>query len=543
MKNKFLALVLVFFSIFNVSFADTTTNKASLITEIETTQKSILEVKTAKLKDLETKVYSLTKEYDNSVSSLWYDLKTIDYLVSLWKISSNFKQDLLSQFNETSSDIETKFSLQSNSLNQIKNEVNFSNSISDSQKQTLLTKIQEVQKNYKDLDSTFTTKITNINTTFTTNLTSYKNSLKTAYEANKTWLKTLSDFSSKMDLLYTLNQDFQKNYLTFKDNYLSYAWELSTFSENKQKEYVSLLKTDLEKLRDDNFTANKNLEQYKIDIDRLIDILIENFTNSLKNNVSNNYWIIYWETDIDSINFKYTNLKNKYLDLNQNIKPSEVLAWTWALEELNFVSDKITWLNSKIKQVIWTGSTATLAWIKVKIENDMVSYYNSNYDQYRQDLILKLKEKVSLLNQDAKNVLLADDNINIKFDMLLAKIKPLTDTKAIRLEIDKFKTENEKYSYLKSSIINDKIENLNNNLEIFWITKETSFVKYRKYSFKKYQPQVEKFISNTKQKYPENYKSKFKTIISKIDTALSKNISDKNKYILLQIKYTLLKAM
>jgi hypothetical protein len=64
---------------------------------------------------------------------------------------------------------------------------------------------------------------------------------------------------------------------------------LTTFSEEKQKYYVDTLKSELEKIRDVNIEANKNLENYKVDINRLIDILVENFANSLKNKIDNSY--------------------------------------------------------------------------------------------------------------------------------------------------------------------------------------------------------------------------------------------------------------
>jgi len=64
---------------------------------------------------------------------------------------------------------------------------------------------------------------------------------------------------------------------------------LTTFSEEKQKYYVDTLKNELEKIRDVNIEANKNLENYKVDINRLIDILVENFANSLKNKIDNSY--------------------------------------------------------------------------------------------------------------------------------------------------------------------------------------------------------------------------------------------------------------
>jgi len=64
---------------------------------------------------------------------------------------------------------------------------------------------------------------------------------------------------------------------------------LATFSEEKQKYYVDTLKNELEKIRDVNIEANKNLENYKVDINRLIDILVENFANSLKNKIGDSY--------------------------------------------------------------------------------------------------------------------------------------------------------------------------------------------------------------------------------------------------------------
>ena len=80
-KNKLILGVLVFCSVFNLASAQT--NKEYLLSEITTLETKIATLKTTKISDAETKVYALSKSYDEAYVSLGYDSKTVDYLVSL----------------------------------------------------------------------------------------------------------------------------------------------------------------------------------------------------------------------------------------------------------------------------------------------------------------------------------------------------------------------------------------------------------------------------------------------------------------------------
>ena len=97
-KNISLFLILFYItSLFNISFADDT--KTDLLNQISTLEQNITDLKVNSTKDLESKALSLSNNFDTSFTNMWYDTKTIDYLVSLGKITSNFKTDLTNEVN------------------------------------------------------------------------------------------------------------------------------------------------------------------------------------------------------------------------------------------------------------------------------------------------------------------------------------------------------------------------------------------------------------------------------------------------------------
>jgi hypothetical protein len=112
----------------------------------------------------------------------------------------------------------------------------------------------------------------------------------------------------------------------------------------------------------------------------------------------------------------------------------------------------------------------------------MVKFYNDNYQSYRSDLLAKLKEKLDLNALETKNALLASDSIDLRFSIISDKISKSNDLIFIQEQISTFKKDVEKYSYLNNATLNKKIKKLNNNLDIFIITKELSNTKYSKYT-------------------------------------------------------------
>lgn len=547
LKNKFFAIILVATSTLNMVYAD---NKSDLLSEVSILETQLNTLKTVSTQDLETKVSTLSKSFDEIFASLWYDLKTVDYLVSLWKISSNFKNDLILELNSLNKEISEKTSSELNSLSAVKNNIqNLYSTVTDNEKTTLDNSITGIHSNYINLADSFSGKINTLNTKYTSGLNDYKNNVRNVYNSNTGIINTLNNFSSKYNELYTLESNFQKNYSSFKDTYLAFAGELTLFSEEKQKFYIDALKKELEKIRDMNMEANKMLVNHKIDIDRFMDILLENFSNSLVLKMNDMYGIIYSDTDISSIDSRFVSAKNRYYDLDGKLKASEVLTNTWALEEINFINEKLTVINNQIVGLIWTGSNNnSLSNIKIRLENEMVKFYNANYNGYREDLLLKLKEKLNMVALESKNTILAADTVNLRYSLLQDKISKSTDLNYINTQISAFKKDVEKYSYLNSDIINKKISTMTSDLnsliwnkEISALKQELAQFKYNKMSQTKYNTQLVPIFSRIKSKFPDQYKAKLTLIVTKINTLLeNKKLTNKNRFMLLCVKLNIL---
>jgi len=541
LKNKFLIALIVIISTTNFVLAQT--NKEYLLNKIDTLETNLVTLKTNSSKDLEDKVFALSKSFDDLFITLWYDTKTINYLVSLWKISSNFKEDLSLELNTLNKEITNKTTAELNSLSTIKNNIRLNYStVSDSEKVALENSIKNIESNYTNLSKTFAGKIITLNTKYTSVLKDYEIDIKNIYNSNTTTIATLNDFSTKYENLFSVYSQFDSNYQKFKDTYLAFAWELTLFSEEKQKYYVDVLRKELEKIRDINIERNKWLENHRLDINRLIEILVQNFENSLILKINDSYWVIYSDTDISSIISRFNTIKNRYYDLDWRLKASEVISNTWSLEELNFVFEKLNIINSKIANLLWTWTTSnSLSNVKIRLENEMIRFYNENYQGYREDLLLKLKEKLNIIALEAKNVILAADTIDLRFSLLNDKISKSNDINYINEQIANFKKDVAKYSYLNNSALNLKLSNLNANLWVFIVQKELAQFKYNKMSQAEYKAQLDKILPQLKAKYPQSYISKLETLIVKIDKLLENpKLNDKTRFVLLTVKLNVL---
>lgn len=547
--KKILASCILVFSLLNIAWISQTfaaTNKETLLTDISSLETKITNLKTTATKTLEDKVFDLSEKYNGVFTKLWYDEKAVAYLVSLWKLTTNFKEDLALDFNNLTKEISDSTATELNNLTSIKNNIKLNYStVSDNEKTTLSASIKNIENNYTNLSQTFTSKTTTLANKYSSSLSDYENQLKNVYSSNTSTITSLNNFSSKYEALYSLYSQFEKNYTEFKNTYLTFAWDLTIFSENRQKNYVSVLRGELEKIRDGNIEANKSLETYRWDIDRLIAILLQNFENSLTLKINESYGVIYSDEDVNSLISRYNTVKNKYYSLDGKIKASEVLSNTGALEEINFIHQKISDVNTKITTLLGTGSTSnTYDNVKIRLENEMIKYYNDNYKTYREDLLARLKEKLDLSALETKNILLAADTIDLRYSILNDRISKSNDFAYINAQITSFKKDIEKYTLLNNSTLNTKISNLQNNLELFYITKELSQFKYTKMSQTGYTTQLEKIIAQLKDKSPNTYKDKLKVVVSRIDVLLGQQkLSDKTRFMLLVVKLNLLNAI
>lgn len=539
-KNKLLiAGVLLFGMIFQVQ-ADA--NRDTLLSDISKLESNLTTLKTTKSADLEKKVFNLSSDYDAAFTSMWYDSKVVSYLVGLGKLNSNFKQDMGSELNTLNTEISTKVATELSTLAGIKNNIllNYP-TVNEADKTKLSASIATVSKNYSDLDGIFTTKINTLYTKYSSSLASYKSNLKTAYDNNSTQVAALKNFNDKYNDLYNLNVQFESNYTAFKDSYLAYAGDLSVFSEQKQAFYVEMLRKELEGLRDANLKSNPTLVNYKNDIDRLITILLENFKNSLQNNMAASYGVIYSESDINSLRSRFQTIKNRYYDVDGNMKVSEVIGNSGAILEVTNTRDKLSTVNTNIKDLLG-GSNAKISYenVKIRLENEMIKYYNANYTKYREDLIAELKQKLNFVAQDTKNMILAADNIDIRYNILNEKLKKMSDVTSINTEIKNFRQDINKYTYLNNATINAKVFKIDSNLKLYVINQELNQDKYSTLTFAKNKAKAQTLFTALKEKYPDTYKEKFQLIESRIDTALEKKLSTKNRFTLLSLKASLI---
>lgn len=547
--KKILASCILVLSLLNIVWISQTfaaTNKETLLTDISSLETKLTNLKTTATKTLEDKVFDLSEKYNWVFTKLGYDEKAVAYLVSLGKLSTNFKEDLALDFNNLTKEISDSTATELNNLTSLKNNIRLNyTTVSDNEKTTLNASVKNIENNYTNLSQTFSTKTTTLANKYSSSLTDYENQLKSAYSSNSSTISSLNNFSWKYEALYSLYNQFEKNYTDFKNSYLTFAWDLTLFSENRQKNYVSVLRGELEKIRDGNIEANKSLENYRGDIDRLIAILLQNFENSLTLKINESYGVIYSDEDINSLISRFTSVKNKYYALDGKIKASEVLSNTGALEEINFIHQKISDVNSKITTLLGTGGTSnTYENVKIRLENEMIKYYNDNYKTYREDLLARLKEKLDLAALETKNILLAADTIDLRYSILNDRISKSNDFAYINSQITAFKKDVEKYTLLNNATLNTKISNLQNNLELFYITKELSQFKYTKMSQTWYTTQLEKIIAQLKEKSPNTYKDKLKIVVSRVDVLLGQQkLSDKTRFMLLVVKLNLLNAI
>lgn len=547
--KKILASCILVLSLCNILWISQTfaaTNKETLLTDISSLETKLTNLKTTATKTLEDKVFDLSEKYNWVFTKLGYDEKAVAYLVSLGKLSTNFKEDLALDFNNLTKEISDSTATELNNLTSLKNNIRLNyTTVSDNEKTTLNASVKNIENNYTNLSQTFSTKTTTLANKYSSSLTDYENQLKSAYSSNSSTISSLNNFSWKYEALYSLYNQFEKNYTDFKNSYLTFAWDLTLFSENRQKNYVSVLRGELEKIRDGNIEANKSLENYRGDIDRLIAILLQNFENSLTLKINESYGVIYSDEDINSLISRFTSVKNKYYALDGKIKASEVLSNTGALEEINFIHQKISDVNSKITTLLGTGGTSnTYENVKIRLENEMIKYYNDNYKTYREDLLARLKEKLDLAALETKNILLAADTIDLRYSILNDRVSKSNDFAYINSQITAFKKDVEKYTLLNNATLNTKISNLQNNLELFYITKELSQFKYTKMSQTWYTTQLEKIIAQLKEKSPNTYKDKLKIVVSRVDVLLGQQkLSDKTRFMLLVVKLNLLNAI
>jgi hypothetical protein len=353
-KNKIFATTLITTLLFtSVAPAFAATNKENLLSSITTLDTNYSTLKTTKTKDLETKLAALSKEYDDAIISLGYDAKTLNYLTALGKISGNTKNELIAEFIALKNEINSKVTSDVLALSALKDKIQYQYpTVTDAENTQLSADLKKISDNYTLAGTTFTTSLNNLEAKYKSNLATYKMTLKSSLDTNKTQVDTLRNFQNTYDALYTAKNGFEQNFVGFKDSYLSFAGELTTFSVETQKKYNTSLNAYLTGVIQKNLDANPGLAKHQLDMFRQKDILVENFSNALKDHVAKSYGVLYSDTDITSLETRFNTVKNRYFDLNGNIQATDVLSSSGAINEVIFLRDKYSELNTKVKSLL-----------------------------------------------------------------------------------------------------------------------------------------------------------------------------------------------
>jgi hypothetical protein len=168
----------------------------------------------------------------------------------------------------------------------------------------------------------------------------------------------------------------------------------------------------------------------------------------------------------------------------------------------------------------------------------MVEFYNNNYKAYGDDMLLKIKEKLDYVNLENKNILLAADSIDIRYNMFLDKLNKTKNLATIASLTSDFQKELDKYDYLNSTIIENKSKRLINNAHKYAIDTELANVKFKKFASRtaSYEKQLKTVFTTLETKNPKTYITRLETLVAKLDVLLTKKLSDKNRHQVLVIK-------
>ena len=478
LKNTLLTLLISTLLLANV-FA---WNKEDLLAELDILKTSLEDLSDTKESDLKTKVFALSDDYNNLFEDLGYDEDTINYLVSLWELDEDFKWDLVVEYTTLKNDIISKITNELLKLNNLADEIDLNyTTVSDTQRVSLEIEINQIESNLEDYTELFTKKISDLENKYESDLETVRNNIKTIVSSSSSYLDFLSSFELNFDNYSDLVKSFNTNYLEFKESYLSYAWEITSFSETKRNEYEELLKTNLTKLIEKNIELNPSLEAFESDLERFMDILMENFEYKLDSEIWKEYDVLYTQADINSLLNQYEDMENRYYDAEGKIKAWEVISSTWVLDTLENATTKLSEVNEKVEALLGDGNN-TLEVIKIKLENEIIKFYNDNYTAYKDDLANKIKEKLRIISLENKNAISIAETIDIRYELLSDELNWNYNIEDINERIETFKNQVNKFTALNNEALNIKIENLNYNLDTFALKREIKHAEYIKLS-------------------------------------------------------------
>lgn len=517
----------------NITLADT--NKDTTIATINSSISNITNDKTWtwKVQILKEAVYDLSASFSTLYTSLWYDEKTISYLVSLWKLTTDYKTDLTAEYTNLKNELDSKYADNISSLNVLKDEIELNyTTLSAEQKAVYQTKINTINTSYSAINVYADTKIASIKTKYKTNLATLKSNLSSIVKNNKTTLSKIESFDTKFSTLSSIKEELNNNYKNFEANYLGWISTLTDFLTTKKSYYSDLMKTQLQKMIDLNIESNPWLADYKTELYDYAIFLSNKFTLNLENNLNDNYSIIYSQTRMDEIETSYNEFKTKYIDINWLVKASDFIEnSTWAISDIWTLTTSIKNLNSKLNNLSITWTT-NIENVKVKLENQIIEYYNWQFAEHKTTLLAQMKD--SLVDLTTVNDLI--DTKYASYSLAIASWATLTyfDTKT--KELKEFLA---KYENSWNTVIKKKIKRIYYFIDNNYIVRELENTKFKYYTKSKisYDEQVETVMKKLDAKFWDNFVEKMNIVFANIDKALENTkLSIKTTYKLKVIK-------
>lgn len=538
LNKKIALIILAIFSFTNLALASVKTDLTSRLSTLETKYSTL---KISEQDNLKAKVTALNTEYSNIFKNLWYEDKVIEYLESLWKLNTNFKENLLEEYNTVNTFIAEETSEDTTKIASTKNTIDFDDNITDSEQTAYSTTIDGYDARYNDLKNTIDLKISALETKYKNLITNEKSKIQWVVEQNLTWIKNLDSFLDKYNSLTTQVTEFKKLYQKFNDTYLAYSSDLTALINTKEAFYVNLLDEKLTKIKEDNIKANVTLKANEWELIVHQNKLTKDFKLSLAKYIDDEYFVLYSKKDVDRILENYDSITTKFVDSEGKIRSSEVLNDKNAFEQIESNSADLKKINDAVKEMMDESSTEnTLENMKVKIENKIIGYYNDNFMTYIDDMTNKIKEKLSLFSLQNTDWVIINEILGLKYENLYYRVLQgdYTDNRKEQ-EITRFLAYIKQYSALKNSMVDNKINALSLELETYIINKQLNHSKFDKYITQKSAllKEIQGILDMFKKELSdEEYTKKMDWIIKNINTLMQTKINTKSKFTLLIVK-------
>lgn len=542
MKKLALFLISFFFAFSSVS-AD---NKTDLINKIESLQSNFQTLKTSQISDLRETVVDLKSSYDSILEKLWYNSETINYLRNLGDFAWNFVENMSLDYTDLNNQITTKINSASLDLTNIKDdiELNYS-SISESQKSILEPKINAIESTYNRLKEDIEEDVDEFQDEHEWKLSTERDRIKEIAKDSKDSISEISTFSDDFEEFDATMADFTKEYVRFKDTYLTYLWDINYTISSKSDEYTNTLEEALDNIFEANKKVYPSLSNSDLELTNYKKTLLTEFRVSLDDYIEKNYFVLNSDSDIANIVQKHKEIKAKYIDSDWNINGDEVVANKWISWEVKLLTSKLKTLKTSLSSINWTQDwDKTLETIETEVENNIIDFYNSNSQDYKDRFVSRIRDKLSIVSLETKNAIVVSEIISLKYALIMMGLDWVENLDVIRDKMLSFKLYTSQFNSFDNDELNKKIRKLDAKFEKMYIEKDLSRSKFA--SFKRKEAKMRRDFRVQLEALKESYgEEKFDREIltnanSRIDkllyTSASKSISNKTYHLLSILK-------